>query len=652
MASKVDIIQSKLEYYDDLYYNQNISEISDEEYDALKETYKELTGTEYVSSLGIANNSTKVKHIEKVLSLDKITEENEIREWLTKLIEGVITPKFDGISVVKYGHQGSTRGNGDIGNDITNNLEYIEIYNKDPETLNGVRGEVFFPLSSFEEINKEREELGLEPYKNARNAISGLVTKTTELDDNEKKWLSKANIVYYDLTTEKVEEYNKILNFLHRQGYNIPSRKLCFKFDLTNIDDAVEFILNYEENIRESLDFEIDGLVIRSSIRDSYKEYGVTSHHPLHSVAYKFKSKGEWTDIKDITWSVGRTGRVTPCAELSPINIMGSTISRATLNNQGYINALGIKQGSRVFVVKSKDVIPAILKSKGGKNVFKAPTECPVCGGKLDKEGDLLYCNNLLCKSKLDLLIAHMASTDALNIDGLSVETASKMVEAGLVKSPYQVFNLTIEDLEGLDGFANKKATNLYNAISKSKKGVSLERFIYACGIPLVGKSTSRDIAQYYGTVEELIIDVNTNQGKGLYEIASIGKKTVASILRYQKALAYMFTKIQPIPCDTSSIINQAMNDKEEEVAVAGGNSIIPKAVCVTGKFSFTRNDICVAIEKAGHIVHTSVKNTTDVLLCSKGFKSTKLEKATKLNKKIVYNLADLQNELGVTLKF
>ena len=514
--NQIELLKESLEYHNNLYYNEDDPEISDVEYDNLKQSYlKLIKEADYNSVKGQTNKKFKqIKHQYPIRSLGNIHTEQEIIDAYNKMKPVIVQPKFDGLSLTIYPDKISTRGNGMIGEDVTHTAKKFIQFN---QISKPVRGEAFMPISIFKKVNEERKNQGKKLYKNPRNAIAGMLRNL-----NSDNVIDGLEFIAYNIVNSKITETEQLT--LLSQYYNVPE-----SYYPDNEKQLIDYIENYD---RTKLNYEIDGLVIKSDIPNSLEVFGETGHHPKNAIAYKFPTVGKWTKLISVTWQVGRTGKITPVAELEPIDLSGSIISRATLHNIRYINTLKLYINSLVYVVKADEIIPAIINCNNDvaniQEIIK-PDYCPVCGSELHEEYPQLYCSNLKCPAKLLFRTKHMASRNALDIEGLSEATIEKMIEANFIKEPWDVFTLTLEQILSLEGYAKKSADNLYNAINKSRT-VSLDRFIYACGIPLIGKSTSRDIAKVFTGWEDLSQTLMFgNIESVLNKVKDMGSKTIKS---------------------------------------------------------------------------------------------------------------------------
>jgi len=620
-------LKELLDYHDDLYYNQDNPEISDVEYDALKQQYTK----EYSFVPGKASNMfSKYSHHTPIRSLSKVNDFNTLEKEMKRLAPFVIQPKLDGLTLVKYTNLSNeeifvTRGNGKIGEDVSHTAIKIENIKNIKKKEYTVRMEAFMLKSTFEEINQHRLKNDIKLFKNPRNTAAGM------LRNKDSSKVHGVTYMAYNIINSS-DTQSEQLNILKEDNFNVvPS----WEFSEDQIDEAIEFVKNFD---RESLDYEIDGLVIKNNAKKSLQTFGETEHHPKDAIAYKFPSQGIWTTIREITWQTGRTGKIVPVAEIIPIELLGSTISRVTLHNSGIVKALKINKGAKVYVVKANDVIPAIIKSIPNplnKSTFKIPILCPTCGEKLNvqtntnklKSVEQLYCTNLNCKAKLVGSIIHLAKRDALDIIGLSEETAIKMINNGLQHSN-SIFELDVKDIMSLPGFAKRSSEKLYKAIQDAKE-VSFDRFLYAAGVSNVGRSVSNDIANKIKTFEAFVDDIN-NDCLIIRTIEGIGQTIIDSLKNNLNVWQELRIFVLPIPIITNNI-------KTPEKILS---------IVVTGSFDIKRTDIKKMITDKGHKSPGSVSTKTDYLIAGKKAGS-KLTKAIECNVKIIKTIEELKKIMG-----
>lgn len=621
-----------LEYHDNLYYNQDSPEISDAEYDSLRERYKELTG-EYHDKDHVPGEAIKsrIPHETKILSLDKaqIGDIDDLRKRIKELLPVIIEPKFDGLTVVRYPHIALTRGNGELGEDVTEKCMVVPGFKNLKPKLYPLRMEVLMLRSEFKRINEERIAQGLTPYENCRNAAAGMLRR----DDVETVQGLKA-FIYDEIGS--IASHSKVLEKLNDEYYDMVTPYKRF----TDVDLAIEYIQNFD---REELDYDIDGLVVKSDQPNSMIKFGVTGHHPKNAFAVKFEAKGEWTEILDVEWQVGRNN-ITPVAILNPVKIDGSTITRCTLHNFAQMHAIGLDHilydnyhRTKVYVIKANDVIPRItkvedwvdpewIKLKGYKSetealidsygsILLAPTACPECGVPTEFSNDILKCVNPECRGKLLNRITHMASRDALDIVGLSEETAKKILEKYPdIEHPAQVLGLTIEQILELPGFAKRSAEKLYEAIQKSRTA-TIDKVVYAAGMPLIGRSVSKDICSCFD-LPQLVTLVTNKTISALKDIDGVGQEIAKS---------FIDNWVMVIPFGDYMLDILEMPKKE----VKKVDKVL--SICVTGSFEgVNREHFQKLIEEAGHKFAKSVSKKTDYLLAGEKAGS-KLTKANEL---------------------
>ena len=658
-------LEEFLKYHDHLYYDLDSPEISDIEYNKYKDEYVEKYGEYNYVPGNVSNKFEKYEHSTYVSSLDKkqITDTEGIKKELERLWPVIIQPKMDGLTIVTY-PSGThvTRGNGHIGEVVTNNVNKAEGLGK-PFSAYPVRSELVMLHSYFDKINKERIEQGLKPYENCRNAAAGMIRN---LDDSKIEGLKifAYNVLfeedkddYEEDSEEEQEESNPSaqtqIDYLKLNNWNTVD-----SYEPKDIDDAINYINNYDRTI---LDYDIDGLVIK---HNGNKKFGQTEHHPLNAIAIKFKPEGDWTKINDIQWTVGRTGKVTPIAILEPINVMGSTITKATLHNPKimeildlsslYFKGKGEESLTEAYVIKANDVIPRILEIKHPKlsenNLYlkkiEIPCECPICKSKLRKENDQLYCDNDNCSSKIINRLIHLSQRDAFNIESLGEETAIKLIDLWkdiLTKTknseeiqnemdnihPSFIYRLTKEQLLNMEGFKDKSVNKLYSEIQKSKE-ITFDKFLYGCGIPLVGKKVARDIAEFYydpnsdlSELEYFVSDYYEGFEK-LIKVNGIGKSIIDSIVKYYDSYIVPFGNyikiLDYIPKKKST--NQLK-------------------FVITGSFDISREEIKEIIENSGHKIVSSISSKTDYVLVGKD-PGTKAIQAKEKNISIINSLDEL----------
>jgi DNA ligase (NAD+) len=536
---RIDALRKQIRRHDYLYYVKDRPEISDAEYDRL---FRELSDLEAAYPDLVTPDSPtqrvgappleelkKVQHEKSMLSLDSVMDREEVlafdkrarRELAKELgrepddLEYTVEPKYDGLSVeLVYAHglfvRGATRGDGTTGEDATINLRTLRSLplqlqtDADPPAHLVVRGEVYMRLDDFQALNRRITERGEEAFANPRNAASGSLRQLDSKITAERPLV----VTCYETMAQSGSlppTHWEELEALARWGLPIPlQRRRC-----RTIEEVVAFHHEIEPE-RDRLPFEIDGIVVKVARRDWQVALGEKSRSPRWAIAYKFAPRKEITQVQDIVVSVGRTGTLTPLALLKPVEVGGVTISRATLHNADEVARKDIRVGDTVKVERAGDVIPAIAErvpvpGEQRRPPFTMPDACPVCGSAVAREGAYYYCSGqAACPAQLKGALEHFASKHALNIDGLGRKTVAQLVERGLVKDLADLYALTKEHLLTLEGFADRSASLLTEAIEKSKQ-VSLERFLMGLGIRQVGQHIARLLARRFGTLEAIM---------------------------------------------------------------------------------------------------------------------------------------------------
>lgn len=624
MSNMNNNLKEYLQELDNAYYNKGEALVSDAEYDSLKTQYlKSINQNEYNYVPGEAISNSKVAHKYPVLSLDKVqmNDTETLRKRLAEIFPVVIQPKFDGLTGVYYGDEDIyvSRGNGKIGDDITIKVKAgVKGLGERQDYI--VRGEILMLKSEFESINKERIAKGEEPFKNPRNATAGMLRN----DD-----LSKIKGLYfyaYNILAEEGEIlFEEEMQILKKNGWTTP-----INYIPETVDDAIEYLTSFNRN---SLDYEIDGLVAKHI---GNKKFGFTAHHPKNSIAIKSEQTGVWSVLESVEWSTGKTGIVAPVANIKPVDILGSTVSRVTLHNIDYINSFSLAIGKEIRVIKANEIIPRIIESKGeGVETIRVPDICPSCGSKTEFENNILYCKNPECEAQLSNKIINLASREGLNIEGLSEATVEKMID--YAKKNNMKLKLTLpfvfqlKDILKLEGFKDKSATKLYNNIQKAKNP-ELKNYIYATNIPLLGKSTSEDIANTLLTLDNLVEDCK-ECFKKTSRIKGIGKELINNLNIYGSAILQEFDEVNIVP---KSVAKKKVAENQ-------------LTIVITGSFDIPRKEIEKIIKDAGHKTSGSVSAKTSILLASEGEESSsKYKKAVSLNTKIINSLDELKKILAM----
>ena len=648
---RIEELRKKTEYYAKKYYDEDKPEISDFEYDMLmvelRNLEKEFPEFKSKDSLTekvgghVKEGFQKVTHEVPLQSLQDVFSIEEVNEYIEKTNEKanennienkkyVGETKIDGLSAAleyKEGKfvRGATRGNGLVGEDVTENLKTIKTI---PMELNEkinitVRGEVFISKKDFEKMNKKREEEGEELFANARNAAAGSlrqldskITKTRPLD-------------IYIFNVQKIEgkEFNshfEELEYLEKLGFNVNPVRIPCK-DEKEIEDAIKKI----GKEREKLTFDIDGAVVKVDDLKFREILGQTSKTPRWAIAYKYPPERKETILKDIICQVGRTGVITPMAILEPVKVAGSTISKTTLHNEDFIKEKDLKIGDTVVIQKAGDVIPEIVEVKKNKRTgkekdFEMPKTCPVCGAEaVREEGEAaIRCTGIECPAKLFRNLVHFASREAMNIDGLGESIIKQLLDRKLISNMADIYSLTLEDVASLKKNGKKFAENLISAINRSKQN-DLYRLITAFGIRHVGTKASKVLAKRYKTLDRLM-NVTSEELSMVEDIGPIASNSIREFF------------LQDQTIDLINRLKQAGVNMEYQQEEGEDDRFSGKTFVLTGTLEkYTRGEAANIIEKFGGKTSSSVSKKTDYVLAGEEAGS-KLTKAQNLGVKII----------------
>jgi len=649
IKKRIEKLREEIHHHDYLYYVLNQPVISDKEYDDLYRELKELeekypqfitpdSPTQRVSG-EVLKEFKPVKHRVKMLSLDNTYSFEELKEWNERIfkilgkekVEFVVELKIDGVSASLTYEKGvfvlgATRGDGETGEDITLNLKTIHsiplrIKGKDIPSLLEVRGEVYMERKDFEILNKEREKRGEILFANPRNAASG----SLKLLDPSITAQRKLNCFIHSFGTmeggKKLNTQWEFLNYARDVGFRVnPENKLC-----KDIDEVIDYCNQWQEK-RDNLSYDIDGMVIKVNSFAQQEKLGFTLKSPRWAVAYKFPARQATTEVLAIKMNVGRTGVITPTAELKPVECGGVIIRNATLHNFDEIKRLNIRVGDRVLIERAGEVIPKVVKvvESRGKKPVEIPKNCPVCGGKVvkEKEEEVAYrCINPSCPAQLERLVIHFASRGAMDIEGLGESVAKQLVERKMIKDLADIYFLKKEDLLTLELFADKKAENLLKAIEESKKR-PFSKFLYGLGIRHVGEKAAFILAQRFKNIDNLM------QAKidDLLEIDEVGPVMAESVINFfkQKSSQELIKKFK-----------KAGLVLAEEKKV-GPQPLKSKKFVFTGELaSFTRKEAEDLVRSLGGEASSSVSKNTDFVVVGEN-PGSKYDKAKELGIKII----------------
>jgi len=669
-AQQIEKLREEIRRHEELYYVLDSPQISDADYDALVEQLQKLeqehpdlitpdSPTQRVGGRP-AEGFPKVEHRRPMLSLDNSYNIEELRAFdvrCQRLAEGrkleyVAELKIDGLSLaLHYEDQllarGVTRGDGRTGEDVTQNARTIrsiplklraetsdlksEISNLKSEIAAAeadisyleVRGEAFIPRKVFERINAEREDAGEPRFANPRNAAAGTIRQL----DPKITANRKLEMFAYDLLAGERKPFAthwQALDWLETAGFRVsPERKLC-----SSIEEVIEFAGKIEGQ-RDELDYEIDGLVVKVNSTALQDEFGTTNKAPRWAIAYKYAARQAETQVLKIVVQVGRTGALTPVANLEPVSLAGTTVSRATLHNSDEVERLDIREGDWVLIEKGGDVIPKVLKVIKGKSTrrkqkFQMPAKCPVCGGEISRpQGEVVSrCIAADCPAQLMGRLLHFASRRAMRIEGLGEALVDQLVASGRVRDAGDLYNLTLDDIAGLDRMAKKSASNLLSQIEASKKR-DLSNLIYALGLRHVGDRTATTLARQFGSLEAL----SKATVEELDDVPEIGLTVAQSVRDWfddpgNIALCRRLTAAGL----TTTIEQSAPTD----------DSLSGKLFVLTGTLAgYTRDEARAAIEARGGRVTSSVSKKTDYVVAGEEAGS-KLDKAQELGVTVI----------------
>jgi DNA ligase (NAD+) len=662
---RVEALAREIREHDHRYWVLDRPTIPDAQYDrlfrelqALEQEHPDLllpdSPTQRVSG-PMREAFKKVPHEGLMLSLESLMGADEVREFDARVrkaleveaVTYVAEPKFDGLSVeLVYQDglfvRGSTRGNGEVGEDITENLRTIravplrlaEAGSK--AGLRGrvsVRGEALMPLPEFAALNKRLIEASEEPFANARNAAAGTVRQL----DPKITASRRLDLYAYEIMRAEgvaIPNQQAMLGALRDWGFHVEKNiAVC---------EGLDEVMAYHADLlgrRDRLDYEIDGVVVKVDRRDWQELLGVRSRSPRWAVAFKFPPREEITQVVDIVVQVGRTGKLTPVAQLKPVDVSGVTVSRATLHNQDEVERKDVRVGDTVRVRRAGDVIPEVvevlLDSRPRDTVpFQMPRKCPVCGARVDRVGAYHLCTNgLACPAQLHGHIGHFVSRGAMDIVGLGDETVRQLLDRGLVKDLADLYHLTPIDLAGLDGFAEKSIDNLMKAIDSSKRP-RLDRFLFALGIEHVGSTIARLLADHYGGVDPLL----EADEEALQKIHGIGPEVAESVRRFFS---------NPRSRKVLERLKQAGVRPVVEKAPKGPRPLAGEIVVFTGTLErMTRPEAAKKAEDAGARVASAIGKQVTLVVAGPGAGS-KLDAARKKKVPIIDETTFLERIRG-----
>ncbi len=639
MKTRISELVSVLNQYAKEYYQLDQPSVSDAEYDTL---YRELVELETAHPELILPDSPthrvggkmldgfeKYSHVYPLFSLQDAFSREELEAFDQRVRKEfpqatyICELKIDGLSIsltYEAGNLvvGATRGDGSVGENITENLKRVaDVPLTLPEAVDiTVRGECYMPKASFDRVNKQRQEAGEAEFANPRNAAAGTLR---QLDTGVVAQRGLATFLYQEASPSEATSQSQVLEKLDALGF-VTNHEYCLA---ESIDDTWDFIEKIAER-RDDLPYEIDGVVIKVNDLAIQEELGFTVKAPRWAVAYKFPAEEKEAEILSVDWTVGRTGVVTPTANLSPVQLAGTTVSRATLHNVDYIAEKDIRIGDTVIVYKAGDIIPAVLKVvdkyRKEQEIMPIPSHCPSCQSDLQHYEDevALRCINPICPSQLMSKLEHFASRDAMNIAGLGSSIVEKLFGAGLVHDVADIYKLTVDDLLTLEGFKEKSADKLYQAIQTSK-GNSAERLLFGLGIRHVGSKASKILLENFGNLESL---AQSSQDE-IASLEGLGQVIAKSLTTFfaSEGAQQLLAELKEAKVNLT-YLGQVV---DENAALSG------MTVVLTGKLErMKRNEAKAKLEALGANVAGSVSKKTNLVVAGTDAGS-KLTKAQEL---------------------
>ena len=650
LEAKYNNLVEKLKAWNEAYYLNDATVVEDAVYDAhmqelldMEAANPELISAEspsqYAGTSIASTKFSKVKHPVPMISLANAFGEEEIREWeerINRIIgvetyrEYIFELKIDGLSIaIDYVNgkltRAATRGDGKVGEDVTENVRTINSLPKTIQCLDEfqIRGEVFINKSDFIKINEEQARQGHATYANPRNTASGSLRQL----DAKVTASRKLDAIFYNLLPQ-AHSHQESLKLLNDYGFktNAKHNKLC-----KTIDEVIELYYYWQEN-KNSLDFEIDGAVVKINQVTLQNTLGSTAKSPRWAIALKFAAEIAETQIESVTYEVGRLGTITPVANLSPVQLAGTTVKRATLHNFDQVERLGARVGDWVSVRKAGEIIPEIvsvnLAKRGETQAIEVPIACPVCGSEVEKEDVSYKCTNVAsCPAQVLRRIQHWCSKGAMDIGGVGPALVATLLENKLIKTPLDLYRLKLEDIAGLERMAEKSSQNAIDSI-RASRSQSFSRFLFALGIKHIGVNVAELIASYFPDLAILESELLNNYGESLLKVDGLGPKIIESLQEFFESDTYneirKSLKAQP-----------ELLDIQSNAAKQVGTSLEGLSFVITGTLTESRSHYEALIKDNGGKVGSSISKKTSYLLCGENAGS-KHDKAEQLGVKIL----------------
>lgn len=645
IKKELDKLRKEIEYHNKLYYEQDEPEISDYEYDKLTQRLRQLekehpelvtkNSPSQVVGGKTKNIFTQVVHDVQMQSLQDVFSLEDVEGFVDKVKEEFgektdfcVETKIDGLSVsLEYENgilvRGSTRGDGFVGEDVTPNIKMIKDI---PQRLNTddtieVRGEVYLPRKEFESINEKLLSQNKQQLSNPRNAAAGTLR---QLDSNLVKERNLSIFVFNVQKGMNFEKHSESLDYLDKAGM----KTISLRFICKTKEEVINAI-NKIGNMRDELEYDIDGAVVKVNNLLIRQEMGQTVKVPKWAVAYKYPPEQRETKVLDIVLQVGRTGQVTPVVILEPVRVAGSIISKTTLHNFDFMQEKDIRIGDTVVIQKAGDVIPEVykvLKEKrdGSQKSFVIPKVCPVCGEELEKEGEevALRCTNSECPAQTYRSITHFVSRDCMDISGMGDAIVETLIDKNLLKDITDIYTLKFEDFYSLEGFKEKSSRNLIESIEKSKEN-SLDKLLFGLGIRHIGKKASKILAENFDDIYKLA-EASVEELNSLEDFGAIMAESVYSFFKKPQTIE-IIKKLDKLGVNLKG---NKLSKKSE--------LLLGKTICITGSFdNYSRDDIVKMIEENSGKASSSVSKKTNYLIAGESAGS-KLTKAQELEVEVI----------------